>query len=194
MRVKTSARARTAVRANAGPHRRSARPACICGRQLVGFAPFALAETIFALTGPLESGMSSELMTRPLQLDHVQLAAPADCESAARAFFGDLLGMEEVPKQGRTVNSGGVWFRTGSLGLHVGISQNFKPAKKAHIALRAASASDLRVLAKALDAKKYPVNWDQRLPGVLRFFTEDPWGNRIELLAASNEGDAVQGE
>jgi len=26
-----------------------------------------------------------------------------------------------------------------------------------------------------------PVRWDDRLEGVRRFYTEDPWGNRIEL-------------
>lgn len=31
-------------------------------------------------------------------LDHVQLAAPAGTEDVARKFFGELLGMPEVPK------------------------------------------------------------------------------------------------
>jgi hypothetical protein len=28
------------------------------------------------------------------------------------------------------------------------------------------------------------VDWDGSLPGVRRFYTADPWGNRIELVAA----------
>jgi hypothetical protein len=27
------------------------------------------------------------------------------------------------------------------------------------------------------------VHWDTDVPGVARFFAEDPWGNRLELLA-----------
>jgi hypothetical protein len=27
------------------------------------------------------------------------------------------------------------------------------------------------------------VRWDMELPGVRRFYTSDPWGNRLELLA-----------
>jgi len=26
------------------------------------------------------------------------------------------------------------------------------------------------------------VEWDESIPGVRRFFTFDPWGNRVELL------------
>jgi hypothetical protein len=31
-------------------------------------------------------------------LDHVQIAAPHGCEEEARAFYGELLGLREVPK------------------------------------------------------------------------------------------------
>jgi hypothetical protein len=27
------------------------------------------------------------------------------------------------------------------------------------------------------------VEWDASLPGLRRFYTADPWGNRLELLA-----------
>jgi hypothetical protein len=43
----------------------------------------------------------------------------------------------------------------------------------------------LHVLAERLTLAGAPVHWDAEIPGVARFFTEDPWGNRIELLAAS---------
>jgi catechol 2,3-dioxygenase-like lactoylglutathione lyase family enzyme len=33
-----------------------------------------------------------------VRLDHVQLAAPPGCEEAARAFYGALLGLPEIPK------------------------------------------------------------------------------------------------
>ena len=35
-----------------------------------------------------------------LRIDHVQVAAPPGCEAAARAFYGGLLGLEEIPKPG----------------------------------------------------------------------------------------------
>ncbi len=118
-----------------------------------------------------------------LAIDHVQIAAPSGCEEAARVFFGKLLGLPERSKEGETRASGGVWFRTGSIELHVGVQDNFLPATKAHVALRTADEHALERLADRLAAAGYPVSWDGRLPGVRRFFTTDPWGNRMELMA-----------
>ena len=120
-----------------------------------------------------------------LAIDHVQIAAPPDCEAAARGFFVDILGLEERPKQGETRGSGGAWFLTGSIELHVGVQAEFAPAKKAHVALRAVDVASLERLSQRLEAADYPVRWDTRLPGIRRFFTADPWGNRMELLALS---------
>jgi catechol 2,3-dioxygenase-like lactoylglutathione lyase family enzyme len=49
-----------------------------------------------------------------LGLDHVQLAAPAGCELAARRFFGELLGLAEIEKPPALAGRGGVWFVVGA--------------------------------------------------------------------------------
>jgi hypothetical protein len=43
-------------------------------------------------------------------LDHVQIAMPAGGEDAARAFYGALLGLPEIPKPPDLATRGGVWF------------------------------------------------------------------------------------
>jgi catechol 2,3-dioxygenase-like lactoylglutathione lyase family enzyme len=116
-----------------------------------------------------------------LDLDHVQIAAPPGCEAAARWFFGELLGLPEIPKPEGLRDSGGVWFAIGARELHVGVQEPFSPAGKAHPGLRAARER-LDVLAERLAAAGAPVRWDQRRAGVRRFYTEDPWGNRLELF------------
>jgi len=116
-----------------------------------------------------------------LSIDHVQLAAPPQCEGRAREYFGDLLGLVEKPKQGATASSGGVWFRTGNLELHIGVQAEFNPAKKAHVGFSVLTVADLNALSDRLRAHNHAVRWDTRLPGVARFFTEDPWGNRLEF-------------
>ncbi len=126
-----------------------------------------------------------------LALDHVQLAAPPGCEAEARRFFGAVLGLEELEKLGETATSGGCWFRLGVGELHVGVEAEHRPARKAHPALRAGSVAHLERLAARIEAAGGPVRWDTRLPGVRRFFTEDPFGNRIELMAADPPGPAV---
>jgi catechol 2,3-dioxygenase-like lactoylglutathione lyase family enzyme len=109
-------------------------------------------------------------------LDHVQVAAPPGCEDAARTFYGDLLGLVEVEKPEPLRGRGGVWFEQ----LHIGVEPDFAPARKAHPALR---VEDLDGLAERLRAAGAQVQWDDALPGVRRFYTADPWGNRVELLA-----------
>jgi catechol 2,3-dioxygenase-like lactoylglutathione lyase family enzyme len=116
-------------------------------------------------------------------LDHVQLAAPPGCETEARRFFGDLLGLEELEKPEPLHSRGGAWFALGDGGqLHVGVEDPFTPARKAHPAFRVAAA-ELDELAARLEAAGGRVEWDDSLPGFRRFYTADPWGNRLELLA-----------
>jgi ribosomal protein S18 acetylase RimI-like enzyme len=112
------------------------------------------------------------------RLDHVQVAAPAGGEDVARAFYGELLGLPELVKPERLRPRGGVWFAVGDQQLHVGIEEPFAPARKAHPALALPRASDLRALAARLQAAGHAIAFDGP-----RFYVEDPFGNRLELLA-----------
>jgi len=113
--------------------------------------------------------------------DHVQLAAPVGCEDAARRFFGELLGLEELEKPEALRSRGGVWFRVGAQQLHVGVDADFSPARKAHPAF---TVSDYDELRDRLRAAGVEVTDDGSIPGIRRCYVADPWGNRIELVAA----------
>jgi catechol 2,3-dioxygenase-like lactoylglutathione lyase family enzyme len=122
-----------------------------------------------------------------MELAHVQLAAPPECEAAAHRFFGDLLGLEEIEKPAALTGRGGAWFALGDgRQLHIGVveSRDFVPALKAHPAFRV-SLSELPRLATALTEAGHPVTWAEpgEIPGYRRFHTADPWGNRLEFLA-----------
>jgi catechol 2,3-dioxygenase-like lactoylglutathione lyase family enzyme len=119
-----------------------------------------------------------------LGLDHVQLAAPPGCETQARRFYGELLGLREIAKPRSLDRRGGVWFSVGAQQLHIGVEDPFSPARKAHPALRV-EPSELDTVAERLASAGARVTWDDALPGVRRFYTEDPWGNRVELLAGA---------
>jgi catechol 2,3-dioxygenase-like lactoylglutathione lyase family enzyme len=110
-------------------------------------------------------------------IDHVQVAAPAGCEDAARAFYGGLLGLAEIPKPETMLASGGVWFACGAQELHIGVEKDFAPARKAHPGFVTA---DIDALAARLGA----VEWDDRMPGVRRLYATDPFGNRLEIRQA----------
>lgn len=116
-------------------------------------------------------------------INHVQLAAPPGCEVAARRFFGELLGLAEVEKPEPLRSRGGVWFHVGPQQLHVGVELDFAPARKAHPAFAVSGYDDLLRRLRAAGVK---VAEDETVPGVRRCFVEDPWENRIELLAVEN--------
>ena len=114
-----------------------------------------------------------------LALDHVQLAMPKGGEEDARAFFVKLLGFTEVPKPASMARRGGCWFEIGPVQLHLGVEQDFRPAKKAHPAFE---VDDVAGFAERLSRAGCKLKWDDEMEGVKRFFTEDPFGNRIEIL------------
>jgi predicted enzyme related to lactoylglutathione lyase len=113
-----------------------------------------------------------------LGLHHVQVACPAGSEQALRGFYGQVVGLPEIPKPRALAARGGVWFRAGSHELHCGVEEAFRPAAKAHPAL---AVDDVDALAERLADAGYPVAWDENIAGVRRFHTSDPVGNRVEF-------------
>ncbi|SFL05671.1 Catechol 2,3-dioxygenase [Pseudovibrio ascidiaceicola] len=114
-----------------------------------------------------------------IALDHVQMTMPVDEEEAARAFFIGLLGFTEVEKPVSLQGRGGAWFTAGSVNLHVGAEEPFSPNKKAHPAFL---LDNLQETVDRLAAAGAVLKDDKPLPGYIRKFTEDPFGNRIELM------------
>jgi peroxiredoxin/diadenosine tetraphosphate (Ap4A) HIT family hydrolase/catechol 2,3-dioxygenase-like lactoylglutathione lyase family enzyme len=114
-----------------------------------------------------------------VSIDHVQLAMPAGGEAAARAFYAGVLGLEEEPKPAALAGRGGAWFRRGAVQLHLGVEAEFRPARKAHPALR---VEGLAALVARCEAAGHAVTRDVPLAGIERVHVADPFGNRIELL------------
>jgi catechol 2,3-dioxygenase-like lactoylglutathione lyase family enzyme len=113
-------------------------------------------------------------------IEHVQLAAPAGCEEAARSFFGGLLGLAEIDKAEPLRARGGVWFQVGAQQLHVGVEADFAPARKAHPAFAVARYDELL---NRLRAAGVEILEDDSIPHLRRCYVTDPWGNRLELVA-----------
>jgi catechol 2,3-dioxygenase-like lactoylglutathione lyase family enzyme len=121
-------------------------------------------------------------MVAYLGLDHVQVAAPPGCEAAARTFYGEVLGLAEVPKPADMAKRGGCWFQCGAQQIHVGVETDFRAANKAHPALRLADEASYAALITRIEARGLAVKHDREMEGVKRFFATDPWGNRLELV------------
>jgi catechol 2,3-dioxygenase-like lactoylglutathione lyase family enzyme len=122
-------------------------------------------------------------------IDHVQVAAPPACEAEARAFYGQLLGLEELAKPEALAARGGCWFRAGAQELHVGVEEPFTPARKAHPSF---VVTDLEEVAARLAAAGVDVAFDDQIPGTRRFETADPFGNRLEFRQAPEPGSQFE--
>jgi catechol 2,3-dioxygenase-like lactoylglutathione lyase family enzyme len=112
-------------------------------------------------------------------IHHVQLACPAGSEQRLRDFFVGVLGFEELPKPPVLAARGGCWFRGHGIELHLGVEADFRPALKAHPGLLVDGLDDW---ASRLVAAGYPTEFDDDFPGMRRFYSADPHGNRLEFL------------
>jgi catechol 2,3-dioxygenase-like lactoylglutathione lyase family enzyme len=117
-------------------------------------------------------------------IDHVQLAIPPDGEPAARAFYGEVLGLVEIPKPEPLRARGGMWFQAGPVQLHLGIEPGMRPSSKAHPALVVTELDAWLARLHAAGCRWQP---DVEVAGARRGHTWDPFGNRIELIEATKQ-------
>lgn len=115
-------------------------------------------------------------------IHHVQLAMPAGAEERAVAFYEGVLGLRQVDKPPHLVARGGCWFESGDVRVHLGVEEPFQPANKAHPAF---VVEQIDVAREHLEHHQTKVIVDTQLPGFDRFYLNDPFGNRLEILSAS---------
>ncbi|HEX3980635.1 MAG TPA: VOC family protein [Acidimicrobiales bacterium] len=116
-------------------------------------------------------------------IDHVQLAMPPgpEAEAEAEAFYAELLGLPRVAKPPELARRGGCWFELGGAKVHLGVEEDFRPARKAHPAL---VVTGLEALCQHLEDSGYPTRHAEDVPGRPQWYVDDPFGNRIELIHA----------
>jgi catechol 2,3-dioxygenase-like lactoylglutathione lyase family enzyme len=107
---------------------------------------------------------------------------PAGGEDLARNFYSGILGIHETPKPAHLAKRGGCWFERDELKIHLGVEADFRPARKAHLALL---VTGLPLLREKLEASGCILKEDEPLEGYHRIYVDDPFGNRIELMEPS---------
>jgi catechol 2,3-dioxygenase-like lactoylglutathione lyase family enzyme len=124
-----------------------------------------------------------------VSVDHVQVAMPVGGEERARWFYGEVLGLREIEKPDSLRGRGGVWFCSGNLQVHLGVEAEFMPARKAHVAyaVEGIDAVRARMVREGIE-----VTDDDALPAFARFYTVDPFRNRVEILEPATEPGAFR--
>jgi uncharacterized protein YhfF/catechol 2,3-dioxygenase-like lactoylglutathione lyase family enzyme len=117
------------------------------------------------------------------RLDHIQLCIPIEAEDEARIFYGEILGLKEVPKPESLLKNGGLWFELADIGFHIGVEDMESAISKRHPAFE---VENIKVVREYLISKNVTIKEDTEIPNIERFSIFDPWGNRIELLEKAN--------
>ena len=137
---------------------------------------------LIAISTPAEGAACEDVIVPVGSIDHVQLAMPAGGEELARWFYGELLGLPEIPKPEHLARRGGCWFESPTVKIHLGVEADFRPARKAHPALL---VTELATLVRQLQDAGVETVVDEPLVGYHRVYVYDPFGNRLELLEPS---------
>jgi catechol 2,3-dioxygenase-like lactoylglutathione lyase family enzyme len=118
------------------------------------------------------------------RIHHAQILIPVGREAEARAFYCGLLELTELDKPAALRGRGGFWLAVGDAHqLHVGVERDFRDraGSREHVAYE---VDDLDRVRARLEAAGVAVKVGEEVPGYRRCELRDPFGNRIELLAA----------
>lgn len=114
-----------------------------------------------------------------LGLHHAQVFYPAGEEAAARRFYGDQLGLREIPKPESLRSQGGLWFEAPNGGqVHLSIEADLALHPRRHFAFRVADVGRSR---RELEASGVRSEDAAPITGWRRCYVFDPFGNKIEL-------------
>ena len=115
-----------------------------------------------------------------LSIHHAQITIPKGAEDQARAFYCDVLGLDEIPKPASLEGRGGFWLQVGNRQVHVGTEDGVeRGSSKAHVAYL---VDDLDSCRSLLENNNVEILEGIPIPGYSRFEFRDPFGNRVEFL------------
>jgi catechol 2,3-dioxygenase-like lactoylglutathione lyase family enzyme len=115
------------------------------------------------------------------EINHVQITVTKSVEEAAKRFYGEVFGLEEIPKPGESKKRGGAWYRCGATELHLSIEEGATEnhRSKRHLCYMVANLEEAERELRAAGVEI--IADDQPIEGWKRFYVRDPGGNRIEM-------------
>lgn len=118
---------------------------------------------------------------QPTHLDHCSVIITDVTQS--RRFYGDLLGLEEIPAP-KTFDFVAIWYKLGRSFLHLLLKPNPDTISPRHYCIHVPDIQEARRLMKE---KGIAIEETVKIPAAQRFFVRDPDGNRIEIFQWERE-------
>jgi catechol 2,3-dioxygenase-like lactoylglutathione lyase family enzyme len=120
---------------------------------------------------------------RGVRLQHAGVTFTPGGEDAIRAFYGGVLGLEELEVPPPVADRGWIWFATRDPGIELHFIPSElppDPQRRHHFCLEVPGLAELRARLEREGAEIRAAGG--RIPGRERLFTRDPVGNLVELL------------
>lgn len=121
-------------------------------------------------------------MTTP-RIQHVSIPRPPGSHVQTRAFYGELLGLEELPVPESIQFLDLIWFRLGNTELHVFTEEPVADHSGRHFCIE---VMDLEAMRTRLIQAGYEPRDAVPIPGRPRFFCRDPFGNDVEFTTITD--------
>jgi len=109
-------------------------------------------------------------------LDHVTLNVTG--LARAKRFYGELLGLDEIPRP-ESYTFAGAWYRAGTAVIHLVVASTAETESTRHVCLWVEDVNEARRTLQDAGLEVLPDF--PKIPGLDRFYTHDPDGNRIEF-------------
>lgn len=115
-----------------------------------------------------------------VRLQHIAIPHPPGTDAAARAFYGGLLGLQEIAAPTTLQSLGVIWYRLDAESeLHLFVEEPMgQDHSGRHFCL---AVDDIEALRQHLIEAGVIVASDVPIPDRPRYFVRDPFGNLIEL-------------
>lgn len=117
-------------------------------------------------------------MISPVRIQHVSIPRPRGSDVATRAFYGELLGLQEVPCPKSIQHLDLIWFRLGDLEIHLFAADPFDDPTGRHFCF---VVDDIQQAWDRLVEAGYKPWSPDPIPGRPRFFCHDPFNNTLEF-------------
>ena len=115
-------------------------------------------------------------------LHHVNVTVPPELEVATKHFYGEVVGLKQVPKPA-TARQSGAWYQIGENQLHLSVEDEERgPLSSRHVCFHVSDLVEAET--KFRDAGVEIIPDARPIAGTLRFYVRDPGGNQLEIVQA----------
>ncbi len=113
-------------------------------------------------------------------LHHVNVTVPPELEAATKHFYGEVVGLKQVPKP-VTARQSGAWYQIGANQLHLSVEDEERgQLSSRHICFHVSDLAEAEERFKSAGVEIIP---DTRpIAETLRFYVRDTGGNQLEIV------------